>query len=80
MLVMSRNIYGPYHDRHESVPTAGGTGFFKDKQGRWWTTYFGNDEQAAWREKPGIVRVEFAPDGKVVVSKHQPFVNDPNWK
>lgn len=80
MLAMSTNIYGPYHGRHESVPTAGGTGFFKDKQGRWWTTYFGNDEQAAWREKPGIVMVEFAADGKVVVSKHQPFVSDPNWK
>jgi beta-xylosidase len=80
MLAMSRSIYGPYHGRHESVPTAGGTGFFKDKEGRWWTTYFGNDEQAAWREKPGVVRVEFAEDGKVVVSKHQPFVDDPKEK
>jgi beta-xylosidase len=80
MLAMSKTIYGPYHGRHESVPTAGGTGFFKDKQGRWWTTYFGNDEQAAWREKPGIVRVEFAADGRVVVSKHQPFVHDPKWR
>lgn len=80
MLAMSKNIYGPYHGRHESVPTAGGTGFFKDKKGRWWSTYFGNDEQAAWREKPGIVRVEFAPDGKVVISRHQPFVDDPAWR
>ena len=80
LLAMSKTIYGPYHGRHESVPTAGGTGFFKDKQGRWWSTYFGNDEQAAWREKPGLVRVEFAPDGRVVVSHHQPFVDDPKWK
>jgi xylan 1,4-beta-xylosidase len=80
MLAMSKSIYGPYHSRHESVPTGGGTGFFKDKQDRWWTTYFGNDEQAAWREKPGIVRVDFAADGEVVVSRHQPFVNDPTWK
>jgi len=80
MLAQSKNIYGPYHGRQESVPSGGGTGFFKDKQGRWWSTYFGNDEQAAWREKPGIVRVEFAADGKVVVSRHQPFVDDPKWK
>jgi beta-xylosidase len=80
MVTMSKTIYGPYHGRHESVPTAGGTGFFKDKKGRWWTTYFGNDEQAAWREKPGIVRIEFAPDGHIVVSHHQPFVDDPKWK
>jgi hypothetical protein len=80
MLAMSKTIYGPYHGRHESVPTAGGTGFFKDKQGRWWTTYFGNDEQSAWREKPGIVRIDFAPDGRVIVSRHQPFVSDPKWQ
>jgi len=80
MLAMSTSIYGPYHGRHESVPTGGGTGFFKDKQGRWWSTYFGNDEQAAWREKPGLVRVAFAADGRVIVSKHQPFVDDPAWK
>ena len=80
MLAMSKNIYGPYHGRHEAVPTAGGTGIFKDKQGRWWTTYFGNDEQAPWREKPGLVMVDFAPDGKVVVARHQPFVDDPKWK
>lgn len=84
MLAMSGSIYGPYHGRHESVPSGGGTGFFKDKEGRWWSTYFGNDGQAAWREKPGIVRVEFAQggaqDGKVVVSKHQPFVTAKGWK
>lgn len=74
------NIFGPYRNRQETVPCGGGTGFFKDKNGNWWCTYFGNDSQSPWREKPGIVRVEFAPDGKISVSRHQPFVDDPNWK
>ena len=79
-VAMSDNIYGPYHDRHETVPGGGGTGFFKDKKGNWWCSYFGNDSQSPWREKPGIVKVDFAPDGKIIVSKKQPFVDDPKWK
>ncbi|MBW4889247.1 family 43 glycosylhydrolase [Mucilaginibacter sp. HMF5004] len=73
---ISDNIYGPYHDRHEIVPCGGGTNFFKDKQGNWWSSFFGNDTQSPWREKPGLVRIEFAADGKVVVSKNQPFAVD----
>jgi beta-xylosidase len=79
-VAMSDNIYGPYRDRHETVPSGGGTGFFKDKKGNWWCSYFGNDSQSPWREKPGIVKVDFEANGKIVVSKHQPFVDDPKWK
>ena len=74
VLAMSDNIWGPYTGRHESVPCGGGTNFFKDKKGNWWSAYFGNDSQSPWREKPGLVRVEFADDGKVVMAKEQPFV------
>jgi beta-xylosidase len=79
-VAISDNIYGPYSGRHEAVPCGGGTGFFKDKIGNWWCSFFGNDNQSPWREKPGIVKVDFNPDGKIVVSKHQPFVDDPKWK
>ncbi|MBC8052661.1 MAG: family 43 glycosylhydrolase [Sphingobacteriaceae bacterium] len=72
-LSISDNIFGPYKMRHESVPCAGGTNFFKDKQGKWWSSYFGNDSQSPWREKPGLVRVDFTQDGKVIVAKDQPF-------
>lgn len=68
------HIFGPYRDRQETVPSGGGTGFFKDKNDNWWCSYFGNDSQSPWREKPGIVKVEFAADGKILVSKNQPFV------
>lgn len=73
-LAMSDNIYGPYKGRHESVPSGGGTNFFKDKAGQWWSAYFGNDDQSPFREKAAIVRVEFAPDGKVKVAKQPDFV------
>ncbi|HYW46977.1 MAG TPA: family 43 glycosylhydrolase [Bryobacteraceae bacterium] len=71
-LAMSDRIYGPYHKRHEAVPGAGGTNFFRDKDGNWWTGYFGNDNQAPFREKPGVVRVEFAADGTVHAAASQP--------
>jgi hypothetical protein len=71
-LAVSDNIYGPYRMRHESVPGAGGTGFFKAKDGYWYTSFFGDDPSAPWREKPGIVRVDFDKDGKVFVAKEQP--------
>jgi beta-xylosidase len=77
-LAMSDNIYGPYHSRHEPVPCGGGTGFFQDKSGGWWSSFFGNDSQSPFREKPAIVKVDFAPDGRIHVAAKQPFY--PTWK
>ena len=70
-LAIADNIYGPYRLRHESVPCAGGTGFFQDKRGQWWSTMFGNDSQSPFREKPAIVKVDFNPQGRVVIAKTQ---------
>ena len=66
------NPYGPYDKRHEAVPCGGGTSFFKDKDGNWWSAFFGNDNQAPWREKPGILRIQFAEDGRIQVARDQP--------
>ena len=71
-LAVSDKIYGPYRRRHESVPGGGGTGFFQDRDGAWWSAYFGNDAQAPFREKPGAVRIEFSRSGLVRVVKEQP--------
>lgn len=75
-LAVSDSIFGPYSGRHESVPCAGGTNFFKDKNGNWWSAYFGNDSQSPWREKPGLVKVYFVEDGKVMIAKDQLFIVD----
>ncbi|HEV2644970.1 MAG TPA: family 43 glycosylhydrolase [Acidobacteriaceae bacterium] len=62
----SKNIYGPYEGRYESVPHAGHNVFFQDEASNWWSTYFGNDSNGApWREKPGIVPIHFDPSGKI---------------
>jgi beta-xylosidase len=68
-LAISDRIYGPYHRRHEAVPGGSGAGIFQDKEGHWWSGYFGNDNTAPFREKPGLVRVEFDRDGLVRVAK-----------
>jgi beta-xylosidase len=78
VVAMSTNIFGPYHDWHEAVPCGGGTDYFKDKEGNWWDAFFGNDNQAPFREKPAIVEVDFDKDGKIIVAKNQPaFVLQP---
>lgn len=73
-LAISDSIYGPYKMRHESVPCGGGTGFFKDKEGDWWCSYFGNDSQSHFREKIGFVKIQFTDQGRVIPAKDQPFV------
>ena len=72
MAAISDNIYGPYDRRHEAVPCGGGTDYFQDKEGNWWCAFFGNDNQAPFREKPAIVRIDFAADGKISVAARQP--------
>ncbi len=69
MVAMSETIYGPYRMRHEAVPCGGGTCYFRDHTGQWWCTFFGNDNQAPFREMPAIVPIDFAPDGKIFVVK-----------
>jgi hypothetical protein len=69
---MADTIAGPYHDWEEAVPCGGGGNFFQDKEGNWWCTYFGNDDQSPWREKPGIVKIEFDSKGLIHIAKKQP--------
>ena len=58
--------FGPYHERYESVPCGGGGNVFRDRDGRWWCTFFGNDDEAPFREKPAIVPAKFDDAGRLV--------------
>jgi len=69
---MADKIEGPYRGYEEAVPCGAGGNFFQDKDGNWWCTYFGNDDQSPWREKPGIVKIEFDDKGLIHVAKTQP--------
>jgi xylan 1,4-beta-xylosidase len=55
----SEHLYGPYGDRYLAIPHGGHNMFFQDKEGQWWSTFFGNNENAPIKERPGILRVEF---------------------
>lgn len=72
---VSEHITGPYRMRHEGVPCCGGGNVFRDRDGRWWQTFFGNDKFSHFREKPGIVRIDFDALGRVVAHKDQPFTH-----
>ena len=64
-IAMATNLYGPYGSRYEALPHAGHNTFFQDARGGWWSTYFGSDAKAPWQERPGLLPIEFGPDGKV---------------
>lgn len=74
-VAMSDHIYGPYVMRHEGIPCGGGTGYFEDKDGNWWCSYFGNDPQSHFREKVGFIKVAFDKKGSIYPAKEQPFVD-----
>ena len=85
VVAIADNIWGPYKHWHEAVPCGGGTGYFQDNGGTWWCTYFGNDEQTPFREKPGIVKIDFDADGRIFIADEQPaFVlqegASPRWR
>jgi beta-xylosidase len=72
VVAMSTNIFGPYKNWGEAVPCGGGGNYFQDLDGFWYCTYFGNDDQSPWREKPGMVRIDFAADGRIKIADEQP--------
>jgi len=63
MTASSDRVYGQYGKRYLAVPHGGHNMLFRDKDGNWWSTFFGNDPRAPFRERPAILRVEFTPDG-----------------
>ena len=63
MAASSEKLMGPYGDRRVTLPHGGHNMFFRDKEGKWWGTFFGNDRNSPFRERPGMIRVEFGLDG-----------------
>jgi beta-xylosidase len=57
-------LNGPYGNRYLAVPHGGHNTFFKDQEGNWWSTFFGNDDDAPFKERAGILRVEFGLEGE----------------
>ena len=64
-IATSTNLYGPYGERYEAIPHGGHNMFFQDGQGQWWSTYFGSDATAPWRERPGVLPIHIDPAGRI---------------
>jgi xylan 1,4-beta-xylosidase len=54
----STSLFGPYTKRKLGAPHAGHGTPFRDKDGRYWTTLFGNDVTAPWRRHFGLAPLE----------------------
>lgn len=52
-------VYGPYSEKTVLIPHAGQTTVFQDGQGQWLATYGGEDRYSTFRDRPGIVPLEF---------------------
>lgn len=62
MYGVSDSLSGPYSKALIGVPHAGHGTVFKDKNGDWWTTMFGNDMTAPFRLHFGLVPIEISED------------------
>jgi len=65
MTASADTIYGPYGDRYLAIPYGGHNMLFKDKAGQWWSTFFGNDATAPFRERPAILKIEISDAGHI---------------
>jgi hypothetical protein len=62
-------LRGPFGERFLAIPHAGHNSFFRDRDGNWWATFFGNDARAPFRERPAALRIEFLPDGRFTFAR-----------
>jgi len=65
MIATAEKLYGPYGPRYRAIPHGGHNMLFKDKEGNWWSTLFGSDPRAPFRERPAILRIEFGAEGRI---------------
>ena len=65
MSASADSIYGPYGNTYLAIPHGGHNTLFKDAQGNWWSTFFGNDPQAPFRERPAILPIHVDANGKI---------------
>ena len=60
----SDSLDGPYGPRYLAVPHGGHNMFCQDAKHQWWSTFFGNDGDAPFKERAGLLPIEFGRDGE----------------
>jgi xylan 1,4-beta-xylosidase len=58
----SKSLFGPYTKRRLGAPHAGHGTPFRDKEGHYWSTMFGNDVTSPWRRQFGLIPLEIGDD------------------
>lgn len=66
VVARSEKIEGPYGEPHVALPHGGHNNYLKDREGQWWGSLFGFDGRAPFYERPGLVRVTFDEQGRVL--------------
>lgn len=62
----SDNIYGPYGSKYLAIRGAGHNNIFEDRDGQWWSTYFGNPVGTItppFTARPAIIPIKFDSEG-----------------
>jgi beta-xylosidase len=63
MVAGSPTLNSPYGERYRAVHHGGHNMFFQDKAGKLWSTFFGNDPQAPFRERFSLLQIELDAKG-----------------
>ena len=71
------SIYGPYTGRYRAIPHDGHQDLFQDKDGNWWSSYFGTDPIAPWAIEPGVLPVTVDAAGHISARRAYP---NPVWR
>lgn len=65
----AKSLFGPYSQRRMGAPHGGHGTAFRDKDGRFWYTMFGNDPTAPWRMKFGLVPIDIGDPASIGVPR-----------
>ncbi|KDR75137.1 hypothetical protein GALMADRAFT_226793 [Galerina marginata CBS 339.88] len=61
----------PFSQWTEAISNGGHNSYFQDSCGLGGGPFFGNDDQAPWREQPAMVKINFKSDRTFVLATNQ---------
>ena len=65
MASSAEKLDGPWSEPYLAVPHGGHNMLFRDQNGGWWSTFFGNDASAPFRERPAILPIVLDDAGQI---------------
>lgn len=65
MAASADKLDGLWSEPYLAIPHGGHNMLFRDKDGGWWSTFFGNDATAPFGERPAILPIAVGSDGRI---------------